>query len=163
MLSQTAEYALRATVHLAAEPLISCTAIDIAHGVRAPLGYLTKVLARLARAGLVVGRRGRHGGFMLARPARSISMFDVIAASDPPASPPRCPFDHDAQLGCPLYLRLGQALALEQRFYRTVTLQHLLSGQGHRAGAEHRRADAGPPNLAPPATPDKWDHPILIS
>lgn len=128
MLSHSAEYALCAAVFLAANPRQPCTAAEIARTVRAPTGYLVKVLARLAKAKLVVAQRGRHGGFMLARAPASISMLDVITASSPTSRTPTCPSCGDAHLPCLLYLRLGQAMALEKRFYRTLSLSQLVGG-----------------------------------
>jgi Rrf2 family protein len=41
------------------------------------------VMADLVRAGLVVGHRGRTGGYKLARPAVAISLLDIIGAAEP--------------------------------------------------------------------------------
>ena len=50
MISQTAEYALRAAVHLAANPDSGpAAAKDIADAVQVPVGYLQKVLRMLCR------------------------------------------------------------------------------------------------------------------
>jgi Rrf2 family protein len=40
--------------------------------------YLAKIFHRLGKAGLVVSRRGKVGGFVLARPAEMISVGDVV-------------------------------------------------------------------------------------
>ena len=65
MISQTAEYALRAIVYLAGQELPQTTQ-QIAATTRVPAGYLSKVLQALARGGLVHSQRGLHGGFTLA-------------------------------------------------------------------------------------------------
>src|SRR4051812_19640219 len=39
--------------------------------------FLRKVVAHLVRAGLVVAREGREGGYRLARPAERITLADV--------------------------------------------------------------------------------------
>ncbi len=44
--------------------------------------YLEQLFARLKRAGLVIGVRGPHGGYRLARPAGEVSVAQVIAAVD---------------------------------------------------------------------------------
>lgn len=83
MLSQTAEYALRAVVYLAeqADPgLIPVGEIAVALDV--PANYLSKILHQLARAGVVESTRGPHGGFRLARPAELIGLADVIEPFD---------------------------------------------------------------------------------
>lgn len=83
MISQTTEYALRAMVVLASQTDAAMTAGTISSRSRLPFGYLVKVLGSLCRHGLIVARRGRGGGFVLARPATAISMFDVILAATP--------------------------------------------------------------------------------
>ena len=53
MISQTAEYALRAIVYLADNPTDAQTAEAIAKGTKVPVGYLAKIMQGLARSGLV--------------------------------------------------------------------------------------------------------------
>lgn len=48
-----------------------------------PQRFLPRVMADLVEAGLVVGRRGRTGGYRLARKADAISLLDIIAAAEP--------------------------------------------------------------------------------
>ncbi len=63
MISQTSEYALRATIYLARHPSVSFTTRQIAEATGMPAGYLSKVLQTLARVGIVQSQRGLHGGF----------------------------------------------------------------------------------------------------
>jgi Rrf2 family transcriptional regulator, nitric oxide-sensitive transcriptional repressor len=91
MISQTAEYALRAVVWLASSPDRAHGTPQIATAVKVPAGYLAKVMQRLARAGLVVSSPGRLGGFRIARPATEISVFDVVNAVDPIRRIHTCP------------------------------------------------------------------------
>jgi len=44
--------------------------------------YLSKLMQRLTKKGLVVARRGRKGGVTLARPAREITLWDLAEAVD---------------------------------------------------------------------------------
>src|SRR4051795_11287646 len=50
------------------------------HGV--PAAYLAKHLQALSRAGILVSGHGPRGGYRLARPAREISVLDVVEAID---------------------------------------------------------------------------------
>lgn len=50
------------------------------HGV--PGAYLAKHLQALSAAGLVETKRGRNGGYRLARPAADISLLEVVLAVD---------------------------------------------------------------------------------
>lgn len=108
MITQTAEYALRAMVCLAEAGDDPQTTHSIAEQSRAPFGYLVKIMSSLCRQGLVVGRRGRHGGFVLARPASAISMYEIMMAASPtpsrkdsvPAPDDVSPLAHHLRLGC---------------------------------------------------------------
>ena len=83
MISQTAEYALRAVVCLAREPEARLTTPEIAALTGLPASYLSKVLQGLARAGVIDSQRGSGGGFKLGREAGSISLLEIVSAVDP--------------------------------------------------------------------------------
>lgn len=53
---------------------------DIAGSVATNPVVIRRLLAELARAGLVESSHGARGGFRLARPARRISLYDVYTA-----------------------------------------------------------------------------------
>jgi Rrf2 family protein len=79
MLSQTAQYALRTALQLARLPTTErAAAQDLAGQMGVPSNYLSKTLHQLARAGVVTGTRGKHGGFALARPASRIRLAEVV-------------------------------------------------------------------------------------
>ena len=82
-LTKKADYGLIAMRHLA-EHGRSCSAKDVAEAYGMPQEALAKILQRLARAGLLISQHGTNGGYMLARDARQISAFEVIAAIDGP-------------------------------------------------------------------------------
>ena len=79
MLSRQASHALKALLGLAARPLEwqSTHALATAHQLPEPM--LEQLLLRLRRAGLLDGKRGRLGGYRLTRPARDISMEQILA------------------------------------------------------------------------------------
>ncbi|HEY4955063.1 MAG TPA: Rrf2 family transcriptional regulator, partial [Gemmatimonadaceae bacterium] len=47
-----------------------------------PADYVEQILLRLRRAGVIASTRGARGGYMLSRPAKEISIRDVIHASE---------------------------------------------------------------------------------
>lgn len=49
-----------------------------------PHRFLEQIFQRLRRAGLVTGKRGPGGGFVLARPPSQISLREVVEAVDGP-------------------------------------------------------------------------------
>ncbi len=57
-------------------------------GVPAP--YLAKQLQALSRAGLVTAKRGAAGGYRLAKPPETITLWDVTAAIEGTAPSFRC-------------------------------------------------------------------------
>jgi Rrf2 family protein len=91
MLSRTAEYAVRAVLALAGtEDGRSRPANEIADELGVPRNYLSKVLNRLAKRGLLVSERGPRGGFRLAQPGSAIVLADVVAEFDDPSPSGRC-------------------------------------------------------------------------
>ena len=83
MLSQRSHYALRAMLVLAAgksyEPMRTG---EIAKAAHISPKFLEAILLELRKAGLLVSRRGRRGGFHLARPAKQISFADIVRVTD---------------------------------------------------------------------------------
>jgi Rrf2 family protein len=81
--SAKADYALRAAAELAAAgETVNRERIASAQGI--PMEFLETILLELKHAGVVQSQRGARGGFRLARPARDISLADVIRAVDGP-------------------------------------------------------------------------------
>ena len=91
ILSQTALYALRATLCLAGqEPSEPVRVDDIAERLDVPRNYLSKILHALARAGVLSSSRGPGGGFRLARPAAELMLADVAELFDQVPDEPFC-------------------------------------------------------------------------
>ena len=66
------------------------TVAGVAGQLGLPQTALAKVFQQLVRSGLAVGTRGIGGGYRLARPARQVSVLDVLQAFEPPHPPGRC-------------------------------------------------------------------------
>jgi len=49
-----------------------------------PVEYLLKIMASLVRAGVLQGKRGPKGGFRLAKPAREITLLQIVEAVNGP-------------------------------------------------------------------------------
>jgi len=79
MLSRQASHALKALLELAAKPLEWQSTHALATTQQLPEPMLEQLLLRLRRAGLLDARRGRVGGYRLSRPAREISMEQILA------------------------------------------------------------------------------------
>ena len=127
MFSQTVEYALRGMVYLAAEAAPR-TVVQISAATQVPAPYLAKVLQQLAKADLIHGQRGRHGGFTLRIPATTLTIWSVINAVEPLQRIRTCPLGlqgHRTRL-CPLHKKLDDALAATEAAFKLTTLAELL-------------------------------------
>ncbi len=132
MISQTAEYALRAMVFLAENPEGAHPVSRIAQHTQVPAGYLSKVLQNLVKAKLVVSQRGLKGGFRLGRPAAELSLLDIVNGVSPIERITACPLGlaHHSSRLCALHHRLDEAIGSFEGCFRTTTLADLLEGQG---------------------------------
>ncbi len=79
MLSRQASHALKALLELARDPQHWRSSHELAGAQQLPEPMLEQLLLRLRRAGLLVARRGRLGGYRLARDAGHISVAAVLA------------------------------------------------------------------------------------
>lgn len=91
LISQRAKYALRALVALAKAPpekplLIS----EISRDQRIPKKFLEQILLELKRAGIVMSRRGRLGGYVLLRTPDKVTFGEVLRLIDGPIAPLPC-------------------------------------------------------------------------
>lgn len=82
MLSQTVEYALRATLVLARVHPKPLAVAEIASAIEAPRGYLAKILSDLARDRILESTRGPGGGFRLALDPAAFVLADVVRSID---------------------------------------------------------------------------------
>ena len=154
MISQTAEYALRAVNHLAEHVGEARTTHQIAQETHVPEGYLSKVLKILVNAGFVSSQRGINGGFRLQRDPRTLSLFEVIDVVSPLPRFRECPLGREHAHGrlCPLHQTLDDALGELEAAFRHMTVADLLDADracpglcgGSPARAASNKDGAGP-------------------
>ena len=130
--SQKSRYALRALFELSRrEGDGPVRIVDIAEAQAIPPRFLEVILNQLRQAGLVRSVRGAHGGYVLARAPRDITVGEMMRLTEGPLLPLDCTGE-DAQTACPLYgdcvfqdmwERAGDALAA---VYDSTTFQVLL-------------------------------------
>jgi len=91
-LSSEGRYALRALVYLArdADSGELVTADRISAEAAVPRRLLARVMAKLARAGLVESSEGRGGGSRLARPPEELTLRDAVEAVEGPFEITHC-------------------------------------------------------------------------
>jgi len=87
-ISQKCQYALRALFDLAQQEGRGPRKIgDVADAQGIPPRFLEVILNQLKQAGFVTSRRGAEGGYLLARPARHLSIGEVVRFVEGPLHP----------------------------------------------------------------------------
>jgi Rrf2 family protein len=104
-ISAKADYAVRATIELAAAGDDAVVKGErLADAQHIPLHFLENILGDLKQAAIIATRRGPEGGYKLARPASEVSVADVIRAVEGPLasvrgdSPESLHYDGSAEL-----------------------------------------------------------------
>ncbi len=91
MLTKKAKYGLKAMVHLAGvQPGATALVADIAASNNIPKKFLDAILGELRNAGFVHSKKGKGGGYMLARPPEDIGVGNIVRALDGPLAPIQC-------------------------------------------------------------------------
>jgi Rrf2 family protein len=140
MLSSGSQYGVRAAVYLAqrgpapAERYVSIRTIAGELGLS--FHYLTKVLQLMTSAGLVASYRGPRGGVCLARPARAITVLDLVQAVEGPAWLQGCvlglPVCNSAS-PCALHAPWANQREIIRRLFTRTTLEQLARRAGSPA------------------------------
>lgn len=78
-------------VHLAGRPPGEATLVtDIAVSNEIPKKFLDTILGELRNAGFVNSKKGKGGGYTLARPAHEIKIGHIVRVLDGPLAPIQC-------------------------------------------------------------------------
>lgn len=131
MISQTAEYAIRAMSLLACSREAPITAKELAELAQIPVDYLSKILQTLVKEGLVKAQRGPKGGFKLAYDPGEINLLMIIDIIDPIKRITSCPLKHPLHKNklCPLHKKLDQAFEHLQEAFQKCSLADLSDPQ----------------------------------
>ncbi|PZQ53877.1 MAG: Rrf2 family transcriptional regulator [Phenylobacterium zucineum] len=146
MLSQKAKYGLRALVELARADGGQVSAGELSLRAGAPRKFLEAILLELSRNQIVVSRRGKFGGYVLARPASEITFAEVIRIIDGPLAlapcvSPRLGFRKCADCPDLLTCTLREAL-LRARDATADVLEHYSLADAAVSGAPEALASA---------------------
>ena len=85
MISITAHYGLIAAAYIAEqgdEGWVMASTISAKYNI--PLAYLLKIMKEMVKANVLRSKRGPGGGFTLARPAKEITLMEIIEAAGGP-------------------------------------------------------------------------------
>ncbi len=78
--SKTTAYSIRILTLLAQNKGKVVSVKTLHQQLELPFKYITKLMTALSKKGLVKAIRGREGGFLLAREANDISIFNIVEA-----------------------------------------------------------------------------------
>jgi Rrf2 family protein len=92
-LSKRGEYALRGLIdlgmaHEAGREMLRVHEIVTKENI--PTAFLEQIFAQLRQEGIIDAKRGKNGGYFLARPADTISMGYIVRLIDGPLAPIGC-------------------------------------------------------------------------
>jgi Rrf2 family protein len=91
MLTKKGKYGLKAMVHLAGRPPGEPTLVsEIARSNAIPKKFLDTILGELRNAGFVNSKKGKGGGYTLARSPKDIRVGHIIRVLDGPLAPIQC-------------------------------------------------------------------------
>jgi len=141
--SASATHALRALAHLAANEGDEATlGRDLASKVQVPSHYLAKILATLARAGVLTASRGVRGGYRLARRADEIALIEIVEPFEGKRVRPGCLLLPDRPCrddgACSAHAAWGEMKAAYLNFLEKTTLADIQGGAMPVAGAATR-------------------------
>jgi len=130
MLTNKGKYGLKAMVYLAGLGGEAALAVDIAYANDIPKRFLDTILSDLRVAGLLLSKKGRGGGFALARAACNITVAEVVRALDGPLAPILCTSlnyyrrceDCEDESSCPVHLIMSQVREKIARVMENRTL-----------------------------------------
>ncbi len=126
-ISEAASLALHSMVLLAASPGRSLTVKEITGRTLVSEAHLSKVMQRLAKAGLVKSTRGPKGGFVLGDGGTSISLLAIFEAIEGPVADAGCllPTTECPFRECLFGGLLGRMTAEFKQYMKTKTLRDL--------------------------------------
>src|SRR5437773_1792133 len=152
-LSKRGEYALRALIDLgiASElgwPMLQIS--ELASKEKLPIKFLEQIFTQLKAAGFVKSRRGKFGGYSLARPMNQIKFGAVIRLIEGPLAPIRCVSQTSyARCSCPDEIHCGLRILMfdVRNAISTILDRYTLADIVEITLRKYRRDKVAPPFL----------------
>lgn len=132
MLSQTAEYALRAVLYVAQhgnERLVQVN--EMAAALHIPRNYLSKTVHALVHEGVLLSTRGKSGGFRLALPPERLYVLQVVAPFGNLGEQRHCLLGRPQcsdRTACAAHTKWKLVADRVAEFFRETTIAELLQG-----------------------------------
>lgn len=135
MISNKAKYAFRALLAVASAPEgESLTSAEIARRNSIPHKFLEQILLDLKKAGILDSRRGKSGGYVMLRPADTISFGEVLRLFEGPLAPLPCLSrqsyrkceDCESEVRCEIRREFGRAYEASRQVLDSRTIADAL-------------------------------------
>jgi Rrf2 family protein len=157
-LQKNTSLALYSVLEFAADPTRHVSAAEIAAKYGVSAHHLAKVLAGLARAGIVESVRGVGGGYRFVGNARRLTLLDVIQTFEDPWMPDgaRRETGEQTPVGQALGAILSEIDQTTRATFASITLATMLSLIERQQRAAADAPARGPPDPeSRPAAPDR--------
>ncbi len=127
-LGRKGDYSVRAVLDIANHSGERRKSREIAEEMDIPVHYLHQILANLVEHGILTAVAGPSGGYVLAKPAREITLLAVVEAAEGPIRLDQCvlrggPCDWDQS--CPIHVPWSRALAALKKELEGTTFDEL--------------------------------------
>jgi Rrf2 family protein len=131
-INRQTDYAVRVVLALAKRgENIRLSTAEIQQEMLIPPALMTRIVAQLAREGLVNTSPGRNGGLMLPRPAVQITLKDMVEAFEGPILLSECMQAKDEddcpfRSNCPVRSKWGRVQVAMLREMASITFEDLV-------------------------------------
>ena len=148
MISNKAKYAFRALLAVAAAPEgESLTSAEIARRYAIPHKFLEQILLDLKKAGILESRRGKSGGYVMLRPADTVTFGEVLRLFEGPLAPLPCLSrqsyrrceDCVSEATCEIRREFGRAYDASRQVFDSRTLADALANSAYVGNEEGKR------------------------
>jgi Rrf2 family protein len=130
--SQATNYALHTMMYFVALPLGKTIGVQqLAEFQELSPTYLSKILTKLVKAGMIESTPGAHGGYKLTRNKADISFLDVIQAIEGTASLFSCDVGPDHHQTCLIQEVMANAERHMEDYLKERTLVELVEKNPH--------------------------------
>ena len=132
-INRQTDYAVRVVLALARQgPGAKRSTAEIQQEMLVPKAFMSRIVAQLARAGLLNTFPGRDGGLMLPRPASQITLKDIVEAFEGPILLSQClqvkgEDDCPFQVNCPVRPKWGRVQVAMLREMAAITFEDLVN------------------------------------
>ncbi len=104
-LTRRGEYALRTLIRIGVAHSLGREVVavsELAAAEKLPLKFIEQILGQLREAGYIDSRRGKYGGYLIAKPLQKITMGEIVRLIDGRLAPIACASETDYErCSCP--------------------------------------------------------------